>query len=148
MNHLDHRRARYQRRWRNPAGPRPWHPGHGAWLWAQRISVIVAVGVVLAAVVMGGWMTEEELKAIEARLQAATPGPWSDFCESGDWWIETMADDGSPGGLVVCDANDMDAADMALIAAAPTDIAALIAEVRRLRALMANTNVSMPKGLR
>ena len=83
-------------------------------------------------------MTEEELKAIEARLQAATPGPWSDFCESGDWWIETMADDGSPGGLVVCDANDMDAADMALIAAAPTDIAALIAEVRRLRTLIVN----------
>ena len=54
MNHLDRRRARYLRRWRNPCGPRPWHPGYGTWLWVQRIAVIVAVGVVLAAVVMGG----------------------------------------------------------------------------------------------
>ena len=27
---------------------------YNVWLWAQRIAVIVAVGVVLAAVVMGG----------------------------------------------------------------------------------------------
>ena len=25
---------------------------------------------------------------IRARVAAATPGPWQEFCESGDWWVE------------------------------------------------------------
>jgi hypothetical protein len=43
-----------------------------------------------------------------------TPRPWSEFCESGDWWIAQKDEDGMPGASV-CDANDMSAADMFLI---------------------------------
>jgi hypothetical protein len=73
-------------------------------------------------------MTKEQLDAIRARLDAATPGNWTAKHESvttdiGEW------------GLVAETLNDTDeqrAADARLIANAPTDLRALLDEVERL----------------
>jgi hypothetical protein len=77
-------------------------------------------------------MTDEELQAIEARLNAATPGEWKNddprrirHAEPNIWAGEKeIADVFDNYGY-----NDSD-----FIAAAPADIRALLAEVRRLRA--------------
>ena len=74
-------------------------------------------------------MTPEELDAIEQRANAATPGPW----ELVDWFSAVepgRTDLGSPIGEVGC---DLAIADAEFVAAARTDIPALIAEIRRLR---------------
>jgi hypothetical protein len=104
-------------------------------------------------------MTPEEMNDIEARCNAATPGPW----EPGQGWLlkdgrsapVNWPSWGAVGGTVALTglaakqehlgvttheavhsphvgANDS-AADAAFIAAARTDVPALIAEVRRLR---------------
>lgn len=110
-------------------------------------------------------MTDEQLREIEQRLQAATPGPWTvkpdirpdvvtdymvrtehgqgGYCDEGQITtgrtygvirdgskhVAELAKNYGKGNSVPGDAfNDAD-----LIAHAPTDIAALIAEVRRLR---------------
>lgn len=86
-------------------------------------------------------MTEDELKAIEARAEAATPGPWETGEEvsypgrcagiwpQGDTWNIVTTDCGVYGPELV---------DAVFIAHARTDVPALIAEVRRLRAENAN----------
>lgn len=68
------------------------------------------------------------LEAIRQRLSNATPGPWSDFCESGQWWIQQKGPDGDPTGEVICIADDISADDMIFIANAPADIAALLVD--------------------
>ncbi|WP_312146923.1 hypothetical protein [Brevundimonas sp.] len=78
-------------------------------------------------------MDEDDLRQIEARVDAATPGPWTSWIEgrdhtAGSSFIETRGDDIE---LVGCSAADQD-----FIAAARSDIPALIAEIRRLRKLM------------
>lgn len=78
-------------------------------------------------------MTDEELAAIEARLQAATPEPWTMTEEEGDWCLRAP-----DGESMMCDTQYYPwtpgrAEDWQLIAHAPTDLAALVAEVRRLR---------------
>lgn len=73
-------------------------------------------------------MTDQELKAIRERWQAATPGPW------GRW----------PGGVtlplcryVIIETDQPNAhADRAFIAHAITDVPALLDEVDRLRTAM------------
>lgn len=79
-------------------------------------------------------MTDEELAAIDARLQAATPEPWTMTEEEGDWYLRAP-----DGESMMCDTQYYPwtpgrAEDWQLIAHAPTDLAALMAEVRRLRA--------------
>lgn len=70
-----------------------------------------------------------DLEAIKARLAAATPGPWAVFnrcfvvTRSGDVIVSTQSHPYQ---------KRMDE-DLALIAHAPADIAALIAEVEQLR---------------
>lgn len=79
-------------------------------------------------------LTDAELDAIRERLAAATPGPW-------------RAEYSGATGPVVMDAESVDArdhvarcphyrghADAGFIAHTPTDVAALLAEVERLRA--------------
>lgn len=68
-------------------------------------------------------MTDEQLKEIRDRLKAATPGPWTAI-ESmiGGWFIDEVA-----GPMYI--GKD----DAIFIACAPEDIAALLAEVRRLQ---------------
>lgn len=82
-------------------------------------------------------MTESELQAIEARANAATPGPWSEtddtgtviacYCSGGPGVFAGEADPAVYGG------NDR--ADFAFIAAARSDVPTLIAEVRRLQSI-------------
>lgn len=73
-------------------------------------------------------MTPDQLAAIEARLRAATPGPWTN--DMREVWTAN-------GTHCICDAyvdeiESGECSDATFIANAPADIAALIAEVRRL----------------
>jgi hypothetical protein len=79
-------------------------------------------------------MTEQEIEEIEMRALAATREPWH---------VEYFGDGGYPqrvandAGVVVCDTHDgggYPATNAEFIAHARTDVPALIAEVRRLRA--------------
>lgn len=91
-------------------------------------------------------MTDEELAAIQGRLTKATPGPWV-HSQHGCYVIlgykpEKKRIDGYGADDHVCVLDDGDhhqyrsedeqLANAALIAHAPTDIARLLAEVRRL----------------
>ena len=87
-------------------------------------------------------MDDAELKAIENRCQAASPGPWRAFVEGRDHWggdafIRVSDDDDEPdmyvsratsGGLRPASSDDLD-----FIAAARQDIPNLLAEIRQLR---------------
>lgn len=87
-------------------------------------------------------MDDAELKAIENRCQAASPGPWKAFVEGRDHWggdafIRVSDDDDEPdmyvsratsGGLRPAPSDDLD-----FIAAARQDIPNLLAEIRQLR---------------
>lgn len=92
-------------------------------------------------------LTDFELNAIRERLAAATPGPW-------------RAEYSGITGPVVVDAESIDArdhvarcphyrgqADTDFIAHAPTDVAALLAEVERLRAGWAAAIEAVTDGL-
>lgn len=91
-------------------------------------------------------MTSEELAAIKARAEAATPGPWkrSDE-ESGDyyvpgWYVEVPV---STGSQWIASSID-DQPDAAFIAHARTDVPALIAEVEILRRALHGVADVMP----
>lgn len=58
-----------------------------------------------------------------------TPGPWCEFAESGDWWIQQADADGSPVGDPICGTTGTDGADVLLICAAPDLLAACEAYV-------------------
>ena len=82
-----------------------------------------------------------DLDAIKTRLDAATPGPWAQHPEvprsivsAGKPDFSLLALDAPPedGPYAVVDSEG----DADLIAHAPTDIAALVAEIERLRATM------------
>jgi len=76
---------------------------------------------------------------IAARLAAATPGPWrGELVESTgslsrrrESWVVSQAE--KPWTLIARSYVDSTLSDAALIAAAPDDIAWLLAEVERLR---------------
>jgi hypothetical protein len=70
-----------------------------------------------------------DLDAIEARAAAATPGPWT---TSSEWSVRTGARDDE---LVACVQYKDHGRDAAFIAAARTDVPALVAECRALRAV-------------
>lgn len=83
-------------------------------------------------------LTPEHLAEIKARLEAATPGPW--FVSSDDGCTVSYA---CVALARMSGSHPVDAANAALIAHAPTDIAALLAalaerdaEVARLRNLL------------
>ncbi len=94
-------------------------------------------------------MTNEQLAEIEARLNAATPGPWIDTdskpTAEGMLIVLAGSDPISTTAREVCVFCDMeecegeDLRDAKFIANAPADIATLIAEVRRLQADLAST---------
>lgn len=80
-------------------------------------------------------MTEDELNVIEARCNAAAPGPWI-------YWNERFIDAGAkhPDGDRLLSEGPYDdnyhnfsVADCEFISAARMDVPALVAEVRRLR---------------
>ena len=77
-------------------------------------------------------LSADELRAIEARVNATTPGPWRSIIEgrdqdSGSSFITTEGED-----IYLSGATD---ADQDFIAHARQDIVRLLAEVRRLSAL-------------
>lgn len=79
-------------------------------------------------------MTSDQLAAIEARLRAATPGPWTN--DMREVWTAN-------GTHCICDAyvdeiESGECSDATFIANAPADIAALIAEVERLNGIYAS----------
>lgn len=81
-----------------------------------------------------------DLAAIKARLAAATPGPWrQQLCACGSD-CDDHASVKAGGSLVVTCAPD---ADADLIAHAPQDLAALIAEVERLRAVLDSSSSAL-----
>lgn len=82
-------------------------------------------------------LSEEELLAIESRANAATPGPW---CYR-EQFIETGDDSGQLLGVTMQRMEDgldqLPGVDnAAFIAHARTDVPQLIAEIRRLQALL------------
>jgi hypothetical protein len=75
-----------------------------------------------------------DLDEIEARANAATPGPWEGKRNGG-----VYAGDMEPvfeTGCGCCSDPDLTDENSAFIASARTDVPALIAEVRRLRKLL------------
>lgn len=44
----------------------------------------------------------DELERLE---KAATPAPWGEFAESGEWWVERQGEDGGAAGDFVCGTN-------------------------------------------
>jgi hypothetical protein len=83
-------------------------------------------------------MTDEELNAIEARANAASPGPWRrarnvELVEAPDAECVSIA------GSNNCD-HIQGSVDMDFIAHAREDVPALVAEVRRLREALIQTH--------
>lgn len=90
-------------------------------------------------------MTDQELAAIEARANAATPGPWKAInipFRSGDntysfWEVYHDRDGVGDSGGWYAVGDDYTEITAQFVAATRTDIPALVAEVRRLRAIEA-----------
>jgi len=83
-------------------------------------------------------MTDDQLREIEERCNAASAAPWESFIEGrdhmgGDDFIRTGGMDDSSPDIYLTQATH---ADQDFIAHARQDIPALIAEVRRLKALL------------
>lgn len=86
---------------------------------------------------MSAPLSEQQLAEIRARAEAATPGPWC----TDDWEIYTGTEYLPWSSLWIgetCRADDCHGSrdDAAFIAAARTDVPALLAEVERLRAAL------------
>lgn len=72
-------------------------------------------------------ISSDELKAMRERLEAATPGPWTDYpTDSYGGVYEIYA-----GPIRIC--TDIDGVNIELLANARTDMERLIAEVERLK---------------
>lgn len=90
-------------------------------------------------------LTIDEVRAIQiadirARLAARTPGSWIATLDNHGWCISSVPDEGTPKQRMetlarLCSGSPTsDTADACFIAAAPNDIATLLAEVERLTA--------------
>jgi hypothetical protein len=77
-------------------------------------------------------MTDHELAAIEARANAATPGPWG-WREVGSGFYPTAIVYDRDDAEVVKDTDFIVKDDLEFIAHAREDIPKLIAEIRRLK---------------
>lgn len=96
-------------------------------------------------------LTDEQLAEIEARLKAATPWPWKEHgirMETGDITVgieritvASVHNGVALGEILLNKAPNSQFANAAFIAHAPDDIAALLAEVKRLRAKIATVEV-------
>lgn len=97
-------------------------------------------------------MTQEQLDAIQERVDAATPGPWA--VDSDDPAYIIYPEKGGWDGLVIAHVAEQDGAlfpvehNGALIAHAREDIPALLAEVERLRAQPAVTEDMVERAAR
>lgn len=94
-----------------------------------------------------------DLEPIKARIEAATPGPWTwDHPEADGGLVSETKMDGETSDLdgrrviypaVVLDSGPEHGCDGDLIAHAPVDLSALVVEVERLRAVEAAARVLM-----
>lgn len=92
-------------------------------------------------------MTPEELAAIKARAEAATPGPWEGATAStyvrgvytlSEYFVRCPEDDVAIASEILEPATSQPSIDnAAFIAAARTDVPALVAEVERLQGQVA-----------
>ena len=81
-------------------------------------------------------MTREQLDAIRARVEAATPGPWeagTAFCCPDMGWVDGPKRTVCPVYEGTKRTHTLDANDAEFIAHARVDVSALLAEVERLR---------------
>ncbi|MDX8528687.1 hypothetical protein RFM68_29870 [Mesorhizobium sp. MSK_1335] len=86
-------------------------------------------------------ISELELQEMEARVEAAQPGPWKSWVEGRDFLSGSniiQTGDGVERGEDI-DLSGAIVADQDFIAAARQDVPRLIAEVRRLRAVLNQT---------
>lgn len=80
-------------------------------------------------------MMSDEKKSVPWVAEPHTPTPWSEFAESGDWWIQQCDAEGNPAGAtVVTNANDMSAADMGFIITACNAHEALVEALQAIEA--------------
>jgi hypothetical protein len=86
-------------------------------------------------------MTDEELARIEALANAATPGPWEVRAHD-----DLFAVKGQSGWVASMDADTSaaDASNSEFIAAARDAVPALVAEVKRFRALLVRAAEELP----
>ena len=97
-------------------------------------------------------MTQEQLDAIQERVDAATPGPWA--VDSDDPAYIIYPEKGGWDGLVIAHVAEQDGAlfpvehNGALIAHAPQDLTALLAEVERLRARLTVNDAMVERAAR
>jgi hypothetical protein len=89
-------------------------------------------------------ISDAELDAIEARSNAATPGPWKSYLEgrdhkSGSDFIMT-GEDANRGEDI--ELTGVSHADQDFIAAARQDVPRLVAEVRRLKRIVDGSGVA------
>ena len=92
--------------------------------------------------IMGSVLDDAELDAIEARCQAASPGPWKSFVEGRDHWsgddFIRVGDDHDEPDMYVSRATAEglrpgSVRDLDFIAGARQDIPRMLAEIRWLR---------------
>lgn len=85
---------------------------------------------------------ESELAEIEARLNAASPGPWDAQPWTHPNWVVH-----APGvpHLILQSVGGNDKANITFAAHARADVALLLAEVRRLRQYVAMLSVHLPE---
>lgn len=92
-------------------------------------------------------LNPEQLAAIEARANAATPGPWQEHSDYGKDFYAYLG--GSylrgVGTLTFGDGEEAEA-DRAFVLNARTDIPALLAEIERLRARVAELETAAAEG--
>jgi hypothetical protein len=87
-------------------------------------------------------LSNEDLQVIEERAAAATPGPWESYVEgrdhlAGDNFIRTGGlDDSCPDLYVQHGSAPATVEDQDFVAHARQDVPRLVAEVRRLHALL------------
>lgn len=91
-------------------------------------------------------MTEDRLREIEARANAATPGPWrvQDGCYlCGSLHVNGITPEDCPADSPDCEGDVATDVDLAFMSAAREDMPALVAEVRRLRAELSTSRMAL-----
>ena len=92
-------------------------------------------------------MTQEQLNAIQARLDAATPGPWGCYGDGAHEVFDAGEyGDGDRGEVVAAVIDRL--SDAVFIAHAREDIPGLLAEVERMRALTTVDDAMVERGVR
>lgn len=81
-------------------------------------------------------MKQDELDRLEALAKAATPGPWYQVYEGSSDWTVYGPDDDVKSVANLHRWHQVECPDAAFIVAARDAVPALVAEVRRLRALV------------